>query len=53
MRSGWPWWVTSRPSARPLITDMADDRVASETGGLPMYRSAESPRPMPQIVRLP
>jgi hypothetical protein len=53
MRSGWPWWVTSRPSASPLITDIADDSVDSETGGLPMYRSAESPRPMPQIVRLP
>src|SRR6202522_2604264 len=32
---------------------MADDRVASVTGAWPMYRRAESPRPMPQIVRLP
>ena len=53
IRSGWPWWVTSRPSASPLITVIASDRVTSETGGCPMYRRAESPRPMPQIVRLP
>ena len=53
MRSGWPWWMTSRPSASPLMTDMASDRVASVTGAWPMYRRAESPRPMPQIVRLP
>ena len=32
---------------------MAVDRVDSDTGGSPMYRRAESPRPMPQIVRLP
>src|ERR1700749_2982297 len=53
IRSGCPWCSTSRPSASPLITVMAVDRVASVTGGSPMYRRAESPRPMPQIVRLP
>src|ERR1700728_3553108 len=53
MRSGLPWCSTSRPSASPLITVIADDMVDSETGGSPMYRSGESPRPMPQIVRLP
>ena len=53
IRSGWPWWITSRPSASPLITDIADDNVARDTGGRPIYRRAESPRPMPQIVRLP
>ena len=36
-----------------MITVIADDRVDSDTGGSPMYRRAESPRPMPQIVRLP
>src|SRR5580693_1680356 len=45
--------MTSRPSASPLITVIASDRVASVTGAWPMYRRAESPRPMPQIVRLP
>ena len=35
------------------MTDIADDRWASVTGAWPMYRRAESPRPMPQIVRLP
>src|SRR6185437_11294083 len=45
--------MTSRPSARPLMTDIASDSVANLTGAWPMYRRAESPRPMPQIVRLP
>ena len=53
MRSGWPWCVTSRPSASPLITVIASDRVASDMGGWPMTRRAESPRPIPQTVRLP
>ncbi len=52
-RSGWPWCVTSRPSARPLITVIAADSVASDMGGWPMTRRAESPRPIPHTVRLP
>ncbi len=36
-----------------MITVIASDSVASVTGAWPMYRRAESPRPMPQIVRLP
>src|ERR1700751_1199258 len=32
---------------------MASDSVASDTGGRPVYRGAESPRPMPHTVRLP
>ena len=53
MRSGWPCKLTSRPSARPLITVIASDSVASDIGGWPMTRRAESPRPIPQTVRLP
>ena len=53
MRSACPWCVTSRPSARPLITVIADDSVASVIGGWPMTRRAESPRPIPHTVRLP
>jgi hypothetical protein len=53
MRSGWPWWITSRPSARPLITVIASASVASDIGGWPMTRRAESPRPIPHTVRLP
>jgi hypothetical protein len=53
MRSGLPWCSTSRPSASPLITVIADDNVPRDTGGWPIYRRAESPRPMPQTVRFP
>ena len=45
--------MTSRPSASPLITVIAADSVASEFGDWPMTRRAESPRPIPQMVRLP
>ncbi len=51
--SGWPWCSTSRPSASSLITVIAADSVASDMGGWPMTRRAESPRPIPQTVRLP
>src|ERR1700751_3890205 len=53
MRSGFPWCSTSRPSASPLITVIAFDSTDSDTGACPMYRRAESPRPIPQIVRFP
>ena len=53
IRSGWPCSVTSRPSASPLITVIASDKVASVMGDWPMTRRAESPRPIPQTVRLP
>ena len=53
MRIGAPCSITSRPSARSLITCMALAMVASVTGGWPMTRRAESPRPMPHTVRLP
>ena len=53
IRSGWSCRVTSRPSARPLITVIASDSVASDMGGWPMTRRAESPRPIPHTVRLP
>jgi hypothetical protein len=36
-----------------LITAIASDSVASDIGGWPMTRRAESPRPIPQTVRLP
>ena len=45
--------ITSRPSARSLITCMAVPSVASVAGGWPITRRAESPRPMPHTVRLP
>ena len=45
--------MTSRPSARSLITCIASGSVARVTGGWPITRRAESPRPMPQTVRLP
>jgi hypothetical protein len=51
--SGWPCSSTSRPSASPLITVIAADSEASDMGGWPMTRRAESPRPIPQTVRLP
>src|SRR5487761_1228286 len=53
MRSVTPLCITSRPSARFLITRIASDKVASEVGWWPITRSAESPRPMPHTVRLP
>ncbi len=53
IRSGWPCSVTSRPSASPLITVIASASVASDMGGCPMTRRAESPRPIPHTVRLP
>jgi hypothetical protein len=53
MRSGWPCRVTSRPSARPLITRVASASVAIDIGGWPMTRRAESPRPIPHTVLLP
>ena len=36
-----------------MITVIASDRVASDIGGWPITRRAESPRPIPQTVRLP
>jgi hypothetical protein len=36
-----------------LITVIASDRWARVIGGWPMTRLAESPRPIPQTVRLP
>ena len=53
MRIGAPCSITSRPSARPLITCIASDMVARVTGCWPITRRAESPRPMPHTVRLP
>ena len=35
------------------MTPIASERVASEQGGRPMTRSAESPRPIPHTVRSP
>ena len=44
---------TDRPAARSRITPMAASRRASVVGGRPCTRIAESPRPIPQIVRCP
>ena len=43
----------SRPSASSLMTPMHSPNVASDEGLPPVKRTAESPRPMPQIVRGP
>ncbi len=45
--------VTVSPATSRLITPIDSDMVASVAGGRPMKRSAESPRPIPQIVRGP
>ena len=42
-----------RPSASSLITWIACSVCASVVGFLPSTRRDESPRPIPQIVRLP
>ena len=42
-----------RPSASSLIVRMASSVCASVVGFLPSTRCAESPRPIPQIVRFP
>ena len=45
--------IVSRPSTRSLIVRMHSDSVASDAGVRPVTRNAESPRPIPQIVRGP
>ena len=52
-RSRLPRYSTSSPFARPRITAIASRSVASDVGLPFVTRTAESPRPMPQIVRLP
>jgi hypothetical protein len=53
MRTAVPSRSASRPSARSLITRIACASVDRLDGGLPSTRRAESPRPIPQTVRLP
>ena len=48
-----PFISAARPSARSRMIRMASDSLASVLGLRPMTRMAESPRPMPQTVRLP
>ena len=45
--------VTDSPATSLLITLIDADIVARVVGGRPMYLSAESPRPIPQMVRGP
>ncbi|CAM5228829.1 hypothetical protein SCYAM73S_02026 [Streptomyces cyaneofuscatus] len=51
--TGCPSTVASRPSARSRMTSMASPSRASVLGLRPATRIAESPRPIPQTVRLP
>ncbi len=53
MRIGEPSTTASRPSARSLIAVIASDSRARVAGERPATRIAESPRPIPQIVRFP
>src|ERR687894_245725 len=53
MRILAPATSISLPSASSLITWMASSTWARVVGFLPNTRLAESPRPMPQMVRLP
>jgi hypothetical protein len=48
-----PCSSTERPSASSRITWIDSSSRARVVGGLPCTRTAESPRPMPQTVRLP
>ena len=52
-RSVEPWYSTASSLARPRMTRI-DSRSVARVAGLPLVtRTAESPRPMPQTVRLP
>ena len=46
-------YSTSSPFASPRITPIASRSVASVVGLPFVTRTAESPRPIPQMVRLP
>src|SRR5205823_3024987 len=46
-----PFQSTSRPFMNGLIICSAASKSATFTGFWPMYRRAESPRPMPMIMR--
>jgi hypothetical protein len=52
-RSRWPRTSASRPFASSRITWTHARSSASVCGVPPITRRAESPRPMPQMVRLP
>jgi hypothetical protein len=52
-RSVLPLYSTVSLLARPRMTPMLSRRVASVAGRPLVTRTAESPRPMPQMVRLP
>ncbi len=45
--------MTVSPATKPLITCIDSDIVAIVVGLRPMKRNAESPRPIPQMVRSP
>ncbi len=48
-----PLYSTDSPEARPRMTPTASRSSASFTGAPLITRTAESPRPIPQTVRLP
>ena len=48
-----PWYSTGREFASSLMTWIDSRSVVNVVGAPPVTRTAESPRPIPHIVRFP